>query len=73
MGIGKEIRKAAIDEDMTLGAVADKAGMKRTRFSQCINGHTDFTADELTLIGAAVGVQAWELMRRATESDSEAA
>lgn len=72
MSIGKEIRKAAIDRGMTLGVVADGAGMKRTRFSQCLNGHKEFTADEIASIGTVLSIPGWELMRRADRQQLKA-
>ncbi len=72
MSIGKEIRKAAIDRGMPLGVVADDAGMKRTRFSQCLNGHKEFTADEVANIGTVLGLSGWELMRRADQQQLKA-
>ena len=47
MEVGNEIRKAAIDAGLTLAQVSEQSGMKRTRFSECVNGHKEFNANEL--------------------------
>ena len=73
MEVGNEVRKAAIDAGLTLAQISEQAGMKRTRFSACLNGHKDFNANELSAIGRSAGIPGWELMRRAEENAQEVA
>lgn len=73
MEVGNEIRKAAIDAGLTLAQVSEQSGMKRTRFSECVNGHKEFNANELSAIGRTFSIPGWELMRRAEENSQEVA
>lgn len=68
MNVGKEVRKAAIDKGVKLTDVAKGVHMKYPYFSARINGHRDFTANELTEIGDFLGLPGSEFMLRAEEA-----
>lgn len=68
VNIAQEVRLEAIRQGIKVQDLADRANLKRPYFSIRLNGHRDFTAGELVAIGEALGVPAWELMRRAGEN-----
>lgn len=59
------IRSQMTAQGWTVTALAKAVGLKRPYLSQRLNGHAEFKTGELALIGAALGVPGWELMRRA--------
>lgn len=70
MDIASEIRAEMGRANVGTTDVAEKTGINRKRLSSTINSHREPTMSELVEIGAALGVPAWELLRRAQQSES---
>lgn len=75
MDIASEIRAEMGRANVGTTDVSEKTGINRKRLSSTLNSHREPTMSELVEIGAALGVPAWELLRRAqqTAAGSEAA
>lgn len=71
MGVGAEIKKAAIDSGYRLGDLAKETGLRYPYFSARLNGHKDFTTREISAIARALGTTGWKILRRAEEAEKE--
>ncbi|MCD4557199.1 helix-turn-helix domain-containing protein [Schaalia sp. lx-100] len=62
-----ELRAEIARQNMTITHLAERTGMRREYLSARLNGHKDFTANELYSIGKVLCTPAWEIMRRAEQ------
>lgn len=70
MNIAAEIRAEMARRGISTKSLADSVGLRRPYLSLRLNEHREFLSGELNAIGDALGVPAWELMRRAEENAS---
>ena len=73
MRIEAEIRAEMAKRNISDATMADALGLTRKYFNHKKNGHAPFTFNEVQAAANALGMPAWELMRRAEESDTPAA
>lgn len=54
-------------QNVTARELAERTGFAEVSISRWLNGHRDLNTEKLEKLAAALGVPAWELMRRAQE------
>lgn len=69
MNIEVELRAEMARKNFSDAAMADELKISRQAFSRKKNGHVPFTFGEIEAASRALGVPAWELMRRTEESE----
>lgn len=52
--------------DMSAKALAEKTGYTESKISRTLSGKRRPDIDDITIFGQALGVDGWELMRRAS-------
>lgn len=72
MDFTTEVRVEMIRKNMSIIQLAAETGMNRHTLASRLSGKINFTADELSRIGSALGTTGAELMRRAEENDTKA-
>ncbi|MCD4549699.1 helix-turn-helix domain-containing protein [Schaalia sp. lx-260] len=65
-----EVRAEIARQNLKIIQLASLTGLKREYLSARLNGHKELTVNELHSIGRVLGIPAWELLRRAEESQS---
>lgn len=73
MGVGTEIRAEMARRSVTGVALAEATGLKRPYLSQRLNEHADLRVGELRKIGAALGIAASTLLKRAEQAEAASA
>ena len=73
MGVGTEIRAEMARRSVTGVALAEATGLKRPYLSQRLNEHADLRVGELRKIGAALGIAASTLLKRAEQAEATSA
>ena len=67
MGITAEIMAEMAKKKISIKEMAELTGISRTTLSMRLNEHSSFDLDELNVVCEHLGVEGWELMRRATQ------
>lgn len=70
--VNENVRRIIVENDKKVGAVADRAGIRRDTFSRILHNRRPIFADELVPIAVALGVTL-EDMFRGVEFDRETA
>ncbi|MDN6428427.1 MAG: helix-turn-helix transcriptional regulator [Propionibacterium sp.] len=73
MDIASEIRAEMGRRNVGPSEIAESTGINRKRISNTINSHREPTLTELVEIGEALGVPAWEILRRTQEAPEKVA
>ena len=65
MRVTAEIRAEMAKQRITIKDLSEQIGMPRTTLSARLNDHSHFDIGEFDRVSAALGIEPWELMRRA--------
>lgn len=69
--LGRAIRAELGWQGKSAAQLSREIHLNETQLSNRITGKTDFASGELLQIAKALGVPAWELMRRAEENQQQ--
>lgn len=72
MGITAEIRAEMAKQRISVKDLSEAINMPRTTLSTRLNDHSPFGLDELEKVSEVLGVESWELLRRATKEKTAA-
>lgn len=73
MSVAAEIRAELARQNKTVQDLSEQMGVRYEPLRVRINGAIDMRTADLEAISAALGVPAWELLRRADDNGSTAA
>lgn len=73
MSVASEVRAEIARQGTNASALAEAAGLRRNTLYARLNERSEFTLPELRAVGAVLGVEPWEFMRRAAQPDRIAA